>query len=102
VSDEAPTPEQDAADEELRAVMVTPPGRRVVFRLLDSSTNLFGQSFTGDALTSAFGEGRRAVGISLMQELQRACPREYLQMLGEAFTAQLQESARKRPSDVGE
>lgn len=73
---------------DLHAVMSTPRGRRVVWQLLDGKCHLFAASFTGDALTSAFNEGRRIVGLELMVELQRVVPRFYTQMLTEALEEQ--------------
>lgn len=69
-------------DADLRAVLGTEAGRRFVWRLIDGS-GVFSQSYAGEALANAFNEGRRAVGIALMQESQTVSSRLYVEMLAE-------------------
>lgn len=57
-------------------------GRRIVARILDS-TGVLSASFTPDPYWTAHNEGRRKVGIQLLEQLQAHVPSEYLQMLGE-------------------
>lgn len=83
--------EEDAArqrDEDLRNVMGTAAGRRFVWRLIDEHAGTFGGSFSSDALTTAFNEGRRSVGRELMTEAQRLATSAYMDMLREHLDAQ--------------
>ncbi|MDP1824913.1 MAG: hypothetical protein Q8L48_16775 [Archangium sp.] len=68
---------------DLRTVLSSRPGRRFYWRTMQDS-GVFASTFTGDALTSAFKEGRRAQGLDLMQEAQKVAPMKYLLMLEEA------------------
>jgi hypothetical protein len=60
-------------------------GRRFVWWVLDSVAGAFGPSYTGEALSTAHKEGRRAVGLALAQETQLICPAYYVEMLREMF-----------------
>lgn len=75
-------------DEDLRWVLSTEQGRRFYLRLLEDESNLQGQSFAGsDTHLTAFREGVRAVGISLLEEAQRVAPGSYMKALNEAHEA---------------
>lgn len=98
--------EKDAArqrDDDARAVLSTVQGRRFLWRLVMGTANVMGQSFSGDAANTAFAEGRRAVGIDVVAELQRVDPRAYLAMVTEAanwVARQLEaEAAEPKPAD---
>jgi hypothetical protein len=73
-------------ESDLRAVLDTPEGRRFVWRLLETS-NLHGGSYTGEAFSTAFNEGTRAVAMGLLQEAQRVAPNSYVAMVTEAAEA---------------
>jgi len=45
---------------------------------------VFHTTFTGDALSSAFNEGRRTVGLRLLDYVMQACPDAYIQMMKES------------------
>lgn len=68
---------------DLRGVMSTPAGRRFVWRLIDADAGVLRHSHAGEALATAFNEGRRALGISLLQEVQKVTPADYVRMVGE-------------------
>jgi hypothetical protein len=68
--------------EDLAALMATKRGRRTMWRLL-SHAGVYRQSFTGEALSTAFNEGQRSVGLRLMAILTAACPSEYALMVQE-------------------
>lgn len=82
--------------EDLRAVLSLAQGRRMVWHLLDERCRTFGGSFTGDPQWTALNEGRRAVGIELMQAAQEHAPDLYLQMLTEAVRAREEESLHRK------
>jgi len=76
---------RQAADD-IRNIMASAPGRRFVWRLIDGA-GTFRAAFAGDAWTTAYNEGRRAVGIALMLEAQRVASAEYVLMLTEQAQA---------------
>lgn len=71
-------------ERDLKALLDKPEGRRFFWRLLNDS-DLFSASFTGDALTSAFNEGRRSVAQRLMGEMQALNRHAYADMVREAM-----------------
>lgn len=71
------------AEDDIRNVLGTPAGRRLLWRIIAGSSAAFGPSFTADALTTAYNEGRRAVGIDLLVQCQKAAPVDYVKMLTE-------------------
>jgi len=74
-------------DADIRAVMETQAGRRVVWWLLDGVAGLHGPSFAGEATATAYNEGRRSVGIDVMQAVQRLTKPAYLLMVEERMRA---------------
>jgi len=92
------TPEEQAreqADQDLRAVLLTPAGRRFVWRVVESMTRSLDGSFAGEAThATAYNEGLRAVGLHITLETQRVAPELYVVMLQEAL--QEREDARRR------
>lgn len=72
---------------DMRAVMLTAAGRRFVWRYLNEC-GVFGASYQpGDALATAFNEGRRAAALALQKDLQRLAAPEYVRMMNEACSA---------------
>lgn len=57
----------------VRWLMGDARGRRFVRKLIDGAGTL-GQSFTADPLLSAFNEGRRSVGLRLIDEVRQHAP----------------------------
>lgn len=81
--------EQEAREQEIEDllhVMSSRRGRRFVWRLLDY-TGLYRQSFTGNSETF-FNEGRRNVGLFILDEVTSAAPDQWLQMQREAREAE--------------
>lgn len=71
---------------DLCGVMSTRSGRRFVQRLLDAAAT-DRPSYTGPgAEGTAWREGRRSVGIGLLDQVRQHCPAEYLLMVQEAMT----------------
>jgi hypothetical protein len=60
-------------------------GRRFVWRLL-KRTGIYQTSFTGEALSMAFKEGGRNVGLGLLDEVMQHCPKRLSEMQTEART----------------
>lgn len=66
----------------LRSVMGTSDGRAALWALLERC-NTFGGSYTGDAFSTAYAEGRRSVGVETLGWLQGLDPGRYALMLKE-------------------
>lgn len=69
----------DAND--FKTVASSPAGRRFLRSLL-GECGIYHTTFTGDALTSAFTEGKRAIGLRLIERFND-CPELYIQLLTE-------------------
>lgn len=72
---------------DLKAVMGTPTGRRFVWRVIQGFCGSFGKSFNGNTETTIYREGRRAVGVELMEEIQRLAPHLWVEMEQERLRA---------------
>lgn len=68
---------------DLENVMKMPSGRRVIWRIL-GYTGLFRASFDSSSpYMTTFNEGKRAVGVSIYEDIVRACPARFLQAQNE-------------------
>ena len=76
------TNEREAELLELRNIMNTEPGRRALWRILQSS-GILGNKFSNDAMLNAFYSGARDQGRWLTEEMKQAAPDKYLLMLKE-------------------
>ena len=92
---------QEAA-KDLRFVLATYEGRRFFFRILDEICLTFSGSFNNSGSVTSFNEGRRAVGIQLMQEGQQLAPVDYVHMLSERFGTQTADAELKRELEATE
>lgn len=71
-------------EDDLAEVLGTRAGRAVVWHVITRASGVFSPTYSGEEThQAAYYEGRRAIGIHLMQEAQRVAPRLYLRMLGE-------------------
>lgn len=93
------TPKQarQLADEDLRAVLGLPAGRRLFVRLL-TQAGLYGPSFSADSHAMAYTEGRRSFAIGLMREAQRVSPPLYAQALKEQLDVDAQALGIEEPA----
>ena len=83
---------------DMRSVMETPHGRRFVWRYLNEM-GVFGAAYApGDALATAYNEGRRGAGLSLQAELKRLCASHFVRMHAEA-NAQVELDALLMPDE---
>jgi hypothetical protein len=77
--------QRDLAD--LRAVLALPEGRRWLWRVM-AETQAFRSSFDPDsAARMAFREGRRAVGLWLLDALAEAAPDAFPSLMAETWAA---------------
>ena len=87
------TPEQKAVNDkeqkkrrtdyinDVRNVLATPSGRRVIRKILED-TQLFRQTFAGEQThMTAFASGARNVGLTLFNDLSEASPDTLLKIL---------------------
>ena len=73
------------AAEDLRSVMDTPSGRRVMWRLLEQ-TSVYRSTFNTNALAMAYAEGGRQVGLAVLQSIIDATPHRFFDMQTENLT----------------
>jgi hypothetical protein len=83
------------SDDDLRNALGTDHGRRLLSGVIE---NLTGGTLTGtfcgeDTHRAAFLEGRRSIGVELLQECRRVSPADSAQMLTEAFRRQVEDQA---------
>jgi hypothetical protein len=64
-------------------LMSTTFGREWMWDVL-SRCHCFSTTFNGDALASAFAEGQRAIGLSLLSDIMIACPDQYITAMRES------------------
>jgi hypothetical protein len=74
---------QKTLDEATTALMAHPQTRAWMYDLL-SFCGMFKSSFDRSALSMAFNEGARNVGLRVTSDLMRVCPDGYTQMVREA------------------
>lgn len=70
------------ARRDVEALLAVPEFRRFIMRLIDE-TGVFARSFTGNSETF-FREGQRAVGLSLIEQLEAASPGAFSKLQVEA------------------
>lgn len=87
--------EAETEEADLLAVMSTPSGRRLFFAFIERAGVTAG-AFDPNPHTMAFLEGRRSVGIDLLQRLQQSTPQEYLKMMIEAAQTAAERNLKQR------
>jgi hypothetical protein len=73
---------QAQEEEDLKWLMGTKRGRRIVHRQLERA-GVWQLSFNTNAMTMAFNEGRRNEGLALTNKLMIACPEQWALMVKE-------------------
>lgn len=66
--------------DDLRAVLDTQPGLRLMWRILKEA-GVFMTSFTGEAPSTFFNEGRREIGLRILADIIDVRPDAYLNMV---------------------
>lgn len=75
---------EDNDEADLKFLMNTPQGRRFIWRYLETC-GVFTSSFTGETShETAFKEGMRLVGLTLLSDVNKAGPQAYFQMIEES------------------
>jgi hypothetical protein len=70
---------QETEESDIRWLMSSKRGRRIVWRLLEH-TGVFRLSFNTNAMQMAFNEGNRNFGNRTLDMIQNYCPEMYTQM----------------------
>ncbi|HBR3904197.1 TPA: hypothetical protein L9T70_001445 [Klebsiella pneumoniae] len=68
---------------DLRLICETEYGRRFIWRLIEQA-GVWRTTYTGEALSAAFAEGKRNTGLKVFSDVMEACPDQYLAMAKEA------------------
>lgn len=84
--------------EVIAAIMSTMQGRRWLWDYLSSAHCFHTTHVAGDALGSAFQEGRRSLGLELLSDIMRSCPDSYIQAMREANVRHLQSDPNPAPN----
>ena len=67
--------------QDFQAIANLPEGRRLLRRLM-SECGVYQTSFTGEALSAAHKEGKRVIGLWVLEQFN-SCPDLYIQLLTE-------------------
>ena len=67
--------------QDFNAIATLPEGRRLLRRLM-GECGVFQTSFTGEGLTAAHKEGKRVIGLWVLEQFNN-CPDLYIQLLTE-------------------
>lgn len=81
-SDERNRLARDSEEADLKWLMGSKRGRRIVWRLLDRA-GVFRLSFNTNAMTMAFAEGNRNEGLRILAQIHALCPELYPVMVKE-------------------
>lgn len=81
-------------DNDIRATLSNDASRRVLMRIIDS-TGVFTRSFTGNSETF-YREGRRAVGLDIVELIERVAPGSFAKMQTEALALRQQYEDRQQ------
>lgn len=68
---------------DLRLICETEHGRRFIWHLIEQA-GVWRTTYTGEALSAAFAEGKRNTGLKVFSDVMEACPDQYLAMAKEA------------------
>ena len=72
-------------ESDVKWLMSSKRGRRVVWRLLDQA-GVFRTTFNTNAMSMAFAEGNRNQGLRLIAMIHALCPEQYPAMMKEQST----------------
>ena len=79
------------AQKDLRAVMLTPEGRRFVWDSIDFC-GLLAPSYANDPMATAYNEGRRSIGLWLQTRAKTEAPDLYVTAFNEYLAEQRAET----------
>lgn len=82
----------------MSALMSNNLGRQYIYELL-CRCHMFSPSFNTNALTMAFAEGERNVGLTLLSDIMAVCPDQYINLQREANDRSIAADARSSASE---
>lgn len=82
---------RDQEIKDVQWILGTIQGRRFIWRLL-GITGLFRTSFAGDDSRTNFNEGRRDIGLRILEDINESKPEAYLQMTQEAQLSEVNDA----------
>lgn len=74
--------EQQREAEDLKWLMSSRRGRRIVWRLLERA-GVYRSTFNTNAMQMAFAEGARNAGLRMLAQVSASAPEQYIEMLKE-------------------
>ena len=83
---------------DMRKVLSTPEGRRQYWHLL-SKSGVFTASFSLNSVQTAYNEGMRSVGITVLAEIMTAKPEAFYAMYTEEMSKKKSEEHKKELND---
>ena len=83
---------------EIRTQMSTPVSRSYMLERLERS-HVFQSCFHTNALTMAFMEGERNIGLQLLNDIMVACPQRYVEMMNERNARDIANDRDDKPTD---
>ena len=86
--------------QDVEALMATGAGRRIVWRLLES-THVYQTCYRDNPLQMARAEGRRELGLMLLDWITTHTPEHYFTMQKEALNERRERDARQRANRPG-
>lgn len=88
--------ERDRSD--LKKVLEMPEGRRFLWKLM-SGSRVFSSIFTNNALEMSFREGRRTIGLEILQQITNASPDALTRMQKERESDGLMDGPKETPKE---
>lgn len=76
-----------------RRILATPTGRRLLWHILDFTCGYFRNTDTGEDRSTAMANGRRAVALDLIGELQEFAPEQFVLLTTENLARAVEQLA---------
>tara|TARA_R100001377_G_C3192779_1_gene111300 strand:- start:2296 stop:2610 length:315 start_codon:yes stop_codon:yes gene_type:complete len=72
---------REGENEDIKQVLETQSGRNYIWKLL-TSCGIYKSSFTGNS-TTFFNEGKRSIGLEMLEDILKTVPNAYAKMSAE-------------------
>jgi len=83
---------------DLRFVLSYPEGRRVMWKIL-SEAGVFRGSWTGVASSTDHNEGKRYIGLGILETVMKARPEAFLQMMNDSESERIKDEAEMKKAE---
>ena len=90
---------QDRKEDDVRKVLKTPEGRRLLLEIITES-GVVHASFSQNSMVTAFNEGKRDIGLFLLKKIDKVEPMAFSQMLREYFSESRSKKNQREEKDV--